>query len=165
MCRDNVANTSETKIKIFAGVRRRGGAVPTPTPTPGSWSTPTPAPTPNLTPGLMALNPRPIKRSNDKIEKLIKEYATEKVSSCCHSCTNVSSGSWQTAIFQKMYPKNYFWPAITGSNCNKRSGVGVQVAWSTPTPTPGSLPRLRATPTPIPHSCVRLFMVYPVHLV
>ena len=34
----------------------------------------------------------------------------------------------------------------------KRSGVGVEVVWSTPTrtPTPGSLPRLWATPTPSP---------------
>ena len=35
----------------------------------------------------------------------------------------------------------------------KRSGVGVEAVWSTPTQTPGSLPRLRATPTPTPHPC------------
>ena len=41
----------------------------------------------------------------------------------------------------------------------KHSGVGVEAAWSTPSPTltPGSLSRLRATPTPTrtptPHPC------------
>ena len=53
------------------------------------------------------------------------------------------------------------------TNFNKRSGVGVKAAWSAPTPTPGSLPRLRrlrlrnpAAPAPeknvvapAPHPC------------
>ena len=64
-----------------------------------------------------------------------------------------------TDYFQKVHPNSPLHRHTISQIETKRSGVGVETFWSTPTPTPtpGSLPRLRATLTPAPtlapHPC------------
>ena len=66
--------------------------------------------------------------------------------------------------FQNIFPKRQqilmtAW-ASDAANLNKCSGVGVKAAWSAPTPTPGSLPRLQATPTPTPQTWLRFAQIW-----
>ena len=60
-----------------------------------------------------------------------------------------------TEYFQKVYANSSLHRQIISRIQAKHSGVEVEAVWSNPTPTPGSLPRLRVTPTPTltPHPC------------